>query len=70
MGCKIIAAEKKHNKQLTKMTMKPLRNTKTIDGKLKRSEPLFYESVFRVKNRAGNVGSSHLQVEKLYFERD
>ena len=47
---------------------------KTEDGKLKRPvvklAPLFYESVFREKNRAGNVGASQLQVEKLNFERD
>ena len=39
---------------------KVLRTTTTIDCKLKRpvvkTEPLFYESVFREKNRAGNVG--------------
>ena len=47
---------------------------KTEDGKLKRPvvklAPLFYESVFREKNRAGNVGASQLQFEKLNFERD
>ena len=47
---------------------------KTEDGKLKRPvvklAPLFYESVFREKNRAGNVGASQLHVEKLNFERD
>ena len=47
---------------------------KTEDGKLKRPvvklAPMFYESVFREKNRAGNVGASQLQVEKLNFERD
>ena len=46
----------------------------TKDGKLKRPvvklAPMFYESVFREKNRAGNVGASQLQVEKLNFERD
>ena len=47
---------------------------KTEDGKLKRTveklAPLFYESVFREKNRAGDVGASQLQDEKLNFERD
>ena len=47
---------------------------KTEDGKFKRPvvklAPMFYESVFREKNRAGNVGASQLQVEKLNFERD
>ena len=47
---------------------------KTEDGKLKRPvvklAPMFYESVFREKNRAGNVGASHLQDQKLNFERD
>ena len=46
----------------------------TKDGKLKRPvvklAPLFYESVFREKNRAGNVGASHLRDQKLKFERD
>ena len=32
--------------------------------------PLFYESVFREKNRAGNVGASQLRDQKLKFERD
>ena len=47
---------------------------KTEDGKLKRSvvklAPMFYESVFREKNRAGNVGASQLRDQKLKFERD
>ena len=47
---------------------------KTGDGKLKRPvvklAPTFYESVFREKNRAGNVGASQLRVPKLKFERD
>ena len=47
---------------------------KTEDGKLKRPvvklAPMFYESVFREKNRAGNVGASHLQDQKLKVERD
>ena len=45
---------------------------KTEDGKLKRSvvtlAPLFYKSVFRAKNRAGNVGASHQQAKKLDLE--
>ena len=45
-----------------------------IDDKLKRPvvrlAPLFYESVFREKNRAGNVGASRLRDRKLKFERD
>ena len=44
----------------------------TKDGKLKRPvvklAPLFYESVFREKNRAGDVGASQLQSEKLTTE--
>ena len=50
------------------------RKTTTIDDKLKRPvvrlAPLFYESVFREKNRAGNVGASQLRDQKLKFERD
>ena len=42
---------------------------KTEDGKLKRPvvklAPMFYESVFREKNRAGNVGASHQQAKKV-----
>ena len=45
---------------------------KTEDGKLKspvvKLAPMFYESVFRVKNRAGNVGASHQQAEKVNWE--
>ena len=45
---------------------------KTEDGKLKRPvvklAPMFYESVFREKNRAGNVGASRQKAEKLDFE--
>ena len=44
----------------------------TEDGKLKRPvvklAPMFYESVFREKNRAGNVGASHQKAEKLNSE--
>ena len=47
---------------------------KTEDGKLKRQvvklAPMFYESVFQEKNRAGNVGASQLRDQKLKFERD
>ena len=47
---------------------------KTEDGKLKRPvvklAPMFYESVFQVKNRAGNVGASQLRAQKLKFEHD
>ena len=46
----------------------------TKDGKLKRLvvklAPPFYESVFREKNRAGNIGASQLQDQKLKVERD
>ena len=46
----------------------------TEDGKLKRPvvklAPMFYESVFQEKNRAGNVGASQLRAQKLKFERD
>ena len=45
---------------------------KTEDGKLKRPvvklAPMFYESVFREKNRAGNVGASHQQAKKVDLE--
>ena len=47
---------------------------KTEDGKLKKPvvklAPMFYESVFREKNRAANVGAGKLQDQKLKFERD
>ena len=47
---------------------------KTEGGKLKRPvvklAPMFYESVFQEKNRAGNVGASQLRDQKLKFERD
>ena len=50
------------------------RKTTKIDDKLKRPvvrlAPLFYKSVFREKNRAGNVGASQLRDHKLKFERD
>ena len=43
---------------------------KTEDRKLKqpvlKRAPSFYESVFREKNRAGNVGVSHQQAKKVY----
>ena len=49
------------------------KTTMTVD-KLKKPvvklAPLFYESVFREKNRAGNVGASQLRDQKLKFERD
>ena len=45
---------------------------KTEDGKLKRPvvklASMFYESVFREKNRAGNVSASHQQAKKLDSE--
>ena len=45
---------------------------KTEDGKLKKPvvklAPMFYESVFREKNRAGNVGASHQKAEKVDLE--
>ena len=51
-----------------------LRKTTTIDDIRKRPvvrlAPMFYESVFREKNRAGNVGASQLRDQKLKFERD
>ena len=41
----------------------------TKDGKFKRPvvklAPLFYESVFREKNRAGNVGASYQKAKKV-----
>ena len=47
---------------------------KTEEGKLKRPvvklAPMFHESVFREKNRAGNVGASQLRDQKLNLERD
>ena len=46
---------------------------KTEDGKLKRPvvklAPLFNESVFREKNRAGNVDASHQQTKKVDWEQ-
>ena len=51
-----------------------LRKTTMTDDNLRppvvRLAPMFYESVFREKNRAGNVGASHQQAKKLKFERD
>ena len=45
---------------------------KTEGGKLKRPvvklAPMFYESVFREKNRAGNVGASHQKAKKVDLE--
>ena len=45
---------------------------KTENGKLKRPvvklAPMFYESVFQEKNRAGNVGASHQQAKKVDLE--
>ena len=45
---------------------------KMEDGKLKRPvvklAPMFYESVFQEKNRAGNVGASHQQAKKVDLE--
>ena len=53
---------------------RPLRKTTMIDDNLRppvvKLAPLFYESVFREKNRAGNVGASQLRDQKLKFERD
>ena len=47
---------------------------KTESGKLKRPvvklAPMYYESAFREKHRAGNVGASQLRDQKLKFERD
>ena len=47
---------------------------KTEDGNHKRPvvklARMFYESVFREKNRAGNVGDSQLRDPKLKSERD
>ena len=44
---------------------------KTEIGKLKRLvvklAPLFYESVFREKNRAGNISTIHWQPKKLIW---
>ena len=49
-----------------------LKTTTTIDDKLKRPvvklAPMFYESVFQEKNRAGNVGASHQKAEKVDLE--
>ena len=50
-----------------------LRKTTMTDDNLRppvmRLSPMFYESVFREKNRAGNVGASHQQAKKLDSER-
>ena len=49
-----------------------LRKTTMTDDNLRppvvRLAPMFYESVFREKNRAGNVGASHQKAEKLNSE--
>ena len=46
-------------------------NVVTKDGKFKRPvvklAPLFYESVFREKNRAGNVGASQPKAQKAHL---
>ena len=46
---------------------------KTEDEKLKRPvvklAPMSFESVFRAKNRAGNVVASHQQAKKVDLER-
>ena len=46
---------------------------KTEDRKLKRPvvklAPIYYNSVFREKNRVGNVGASPLRDQKLKFDR-
>ena len=73
LGWKIIAVENEHSKQLANMTLKLETSERTtIDGKLKRRvvklAPLFYESVFREKNRTGNVGASHRLVKKVDLE--
>ena len=51
-----------------------LRKTTMTDDNLRppvvRLAPMFYESVFREKNRAGDVGASQLRDQKLKFERD
>ena len=48
--------------------------TTTIDDKLQtpvvKLAPMFYESAFREKNRAGNVGASQMGDQKRKFERD
>ena len=45
---------------------------KTKDEKLERPvvklAPMFYESVFQEKNRAGNVAASHQQAKKFDLE--
>ena len=50
-----------------------LRKTTMTDDNLRppvvRLAPMFYESVFREKNRAGNVGASHQQAKKVDSER-
>ena len=50
------------------------RKTTMTDDNLRppvvRLAPMFYESVFREKNRAGNVGASQLRDQKLKLERD
>ena len=49
-----------------------LRKTTMTDDNLRppvvRLAPMFYESVFREKNRAGNVGASHQQAKKVDSE--
>ena len=67
-------SREEHSKQLTNMTMKLgiSERQRRLMTKLKRPvvrlAPMFYESVFRHKSRAGNVGASHQQAKKLDLE--
>ena len=61
-----------NNWQNMTMKLKKLRKTTMTDDNLRppvvRLAPMFYESVFREKNRAGNVGASHQQAKKVDSE--
>ena len=74
MSWRSIAVQKEQSKELGNMTMKleiserqrqVMANSKRPVVRL---APLFYESVFREKNRADNVGASHQQAKKVDLE--
>ena len=70
MGWRSIAVEKDHSKH--DYGTEFLRKTTMTDDNLRppvvRLAPMFYESVFREKNRAGNVGASHQQAKIVDLE--
>ena len=76
MGWKIVPVEKEHSKQLANVTLnlefsdRHRRLTTNSKNQVVKLAPMFYESVFREKNRAGNFDTSQLRDQKLNFERD